>query len=97
MTRPEQASFSADLDIEQTRIAAMTFWLCLRHAIVDMVKTNGAQHALDFQRAIILGVKNGDISMPIDKETETFKFVISLLEELITIKGDDETRNGHSK
>ena len=67
MAKPDQFQILTDLDIEQTRTAAMTFWLCLRHAIVDMYKTNGAQHALNFQKALILGVKNGDITMPIDK------------------------------
>jgi hypothetical protein len=95
MSGPEQIEISADLNIEQTRMAAMALWVCLRHAVIDMAKTNGAQHALDFQKSLILGLKNGDVSMPIEEETETFKFVIALLEELISVKGDDKPGHSH--
>jgi hypothetical protein len=95
MSQPEQIEISADLDLDQTRMAAMTLWICLRYAAADMVKTNGVQHALNFQKALILGVKNGDVTMPIHKETETFEFVIGLLEDLISIKGDNKPGDGH--
>ncbi|WP_407122741.1 hypothetical protein [Bradyrhizobium sp. STM 3561] len=80
----EKFQFSADLTIEQTRAAMMTFLTCYQQAVINISKTQGPSAAADFHRSIIAAVKNADISMPLDDEAKTFQFVVTMLENIVS-------------
>ena len=82
----EKFELSADLTIEQTRVAAMTFLTCYQHAVIHITKAEGPIAAANLHSSIIKAIKSADIVMPLDDEAKVFQFVVTMLEGIIEIR-----------
>lgn len=78
---------SEQLNDHQKAVVIMQLWTALRQSLVEMQKLNGTQAVFDFQRTLVRGVKNGDITgMPLDQEKSAIDFVIELIQGAVSFE-----------
>jgi hypothetical protein len=77
-------------DVQKTLVLAH-LWTALRQAVVKMYELNGAQAVFDFQKTLILGAKNGDVTgLPLDQEKAVVDFTVDLFRGLVSFEGEDK-------
>jgi hypothetical protein len=83
-----------NLNAQQNALVILHLWTALRQAVVRMHELNGSQVVFDFQRTLVLGAKNGDVTgLPLEQEKAVVDTVVRLFEGLVSFEGKDEPRS----